>query len=97
MITMEMSLATGHEDYSDLLIEGPSWSETLRTNANPINYSKTSVIPPGRIIIKFNSNAPKVDAPQDSRFIVFNVTDFCLKQKTQGRVNVRYDKQSNPL
>jgi phosphoglycerol transferase len=80
-VVFQMSFASGHEEYSDLVISSPLISEKLRINAEPKPYYKTISLPPGNHVIKFASNARRVDAPQDPRDIVFRVENFTFQEQ----------------
>ena len=78
-VKLEMSFATGHEQFDDLIISGLI-SEKLKVNSIPSFYSKTVTVPPGESVINFRSNAPRVDAPLDTRYLVFRVEDFKMTE-----------------
>jgi hypothetical protein len=71
-IKLETAFATGHPELDDFFISGII-SEQLQVNETPVPYTKTITVPPGESIITFRSAAKRVDAPLDSRFIVFRV------------------------
>ena len=75
-----MYVATGHEQFSDLTITGASLSDNLKINAHPQFYSKMIDIPPGESVIRFASNAARVNAPLDPRYLVFRIEDFKLTE-----------------
>ena len=75
-----MALATGYEEFANLSIAGPSIWEQLKINKNPLTYSKTITVPPGRHVIRFNSDAKRVDSPTDSRLLVFKVINSRLEE-----------------
>jgi len=75
-ITLEMSFSTGWQEISNLYIKSPLLSENLIINSTPTFFSKTIIVPPGEHIITFTSDAKRVDAPLDSRFLVFRVLNF---------------------
>ena len=74
-VTLEMSFVSGYEQFADMTISGLI-SDQLKTNASPIPYSKTITVPPGESIIKFVSNAGRIDAPLDPRVLIFRIEDF---------------------
>ena len=76
-VTLEMAFATGYGEESDLVLSGLI-SEQLKVNENPRSYSKTITIPPGSHVIRFTSNARRVDAPLDPRVLMFRVENFRL-------------------
>ncbi len=79
-IRLEMYFATGHEQFASLSINGAGISEELQVNASPRFYSKTLEIPPGKSTIKFSSNAQRVNAPLDPRYLIFRIEDFKLTE-----------------
>jgi phosphoglycerol transferase len=79
-IRVDLYFATGHEQFSDLTITGASLSDNLKINAHPQFYSKMIDIPAGETVIRFSSNAPRVNAPLDPRYLVFRVEDFKLTE-----------------
>jgi phosphoglycerol transferase len=78
-VKLEMSFATGHEQLDDLIISGLI-SEQLKVNWTPSFYSKTVTVPPGESVINFRSTAQRVDAPLDTRYLVFRVEDFKMTE-----------------
>lgn len=82
-VTVEMYFATGHEQFATLSITGvgiAGISDRMQVNATPHFYSKTFQIPPGKSVLKFTSDAPRVNAPLDSRYLVFRIEDFKLTE-----------------
>jgi phosphoglycerol transferase len=75
-ITLEMDLATGYEQLSDLSVRGPLFSKTLRINSTPQSFSITLKAPPGKSVVEFRSNARRVVAPADQRVLMFRVINF---------------------
>jgi hypothetical protein len=78
-IKLEMGLATGYEEFANLSLDGPSFSEKLKINMNPTAYSRTITLPPGRHVIRFACDAKPVHAPWDNRSLVFRVLNFSLQ------------------
>jgi phosphoglycerol transferase len=52
-VTLEMTLATGRDKSSNLRIESPVYSETLKINQNDTFFSHKVIIPPGVIAVRF--------------------------------------------
>lgn len=75
----EMTLATGYEEFSNLLIDSPLFSENLKINNKAKSFSKNVTIPHGEYYIKFLCDAKRVDAPLDSRSLVFRVNNLMFK------------------
>ena len=78
-VSLEMWFATGHEQPADFFLSGLI-SEQLKVNSTPSFYSKTVTAPPGESVISFRSTAKRVEAPLDSRFLVFRVENFKLTE-----------------
>lgn len=75
----EMTFSTGYEEFSNLLIDSPLFSESLKINNKAKSFSKKITIPHGEHYIKFLCDAKRVDAPLDSRSLVFRVNNFMFK------------------
>ena len=78
-VKLEMSFATGHEQPDDFIISGLI-TDQLKVNWTPSFYSKTVTVPPGESVINFRSTAKRVDAPLDTRYLVFRVENFKLTE-----------------
>ena len=78
-IKLEMTFATGYEQFDDLHIGGLI-SEQLKVNSTPVLYSKTITAPPGESVITFRSSARRVQAPLDPRYLVFRIEDFKMTE-----------------
>jgi phosphoglycerol transferase len=78
-IKLELSFVTGYEELSDLTLSGLV-SEQLKVNDKPYFYTKTVTVPPGEAIITFRSAARRVNAPSDTRVLVFRIEDFKLTE-----------------
>ena len=74
-ISLEMAFASGYKEQSELVLSGLI-SEQLKVNENPLPYSKTITVPPGTHVIRFVSNARRVDAPNDPRVLMFRIENF---------------------
>ncbi len=79
-VVLEMSLATGYEEFSRLWIVSPWFSDELRINSAGQFFSKRVTIEPGRHVIRFVSDARRVKASGDPRVLVFRVSGFRLKE-----------------
>ncbi len=73
-ITVEMKLKS--ENDGKLNIKSNFFNEVLLLTQAPLLFSKTLTIPPGQYTIHFSCNASRVNAPNDSRELVFNVSGF---------------------
>ncbi|HEX2271417.1 MAG TPA: hypothetical protein VHH35_17865, partial [Pyrinomonadaceae bacterium] len=78
-VSLEMSFASGYEQFDDLIISGLI-SDQIKTNATPAAYSKTITLPPGISIIRFVSTGRRVDAPLDPRVLIFRIENFKLQE-----------------
>ena len=79
MVKLEMSVATGYEQLDDFSISGLI-SEQFKVNDKPRFFEKTVTVPPGESIITFRSAAKRVNAPSDTRFLVFRIEDFKMTE-----------------
>lgn len=79
VVTFEMSFATGYRESSDMIITGLI-SEQLKTGWELVTYAKTVTVPPGESVITFRSNAKRVEAPLDPRFLVFRIENFKMTE-----------------
>jgi hypothetical protein len=77
-VKIAMELYTGYPENSNLNIEGDLLEENLQVNASGVALSKSLSILPGCHIIKFTSDARRVDS-QDPRIMVFSINNFSLK------------------
>ena len=78
-IRLEMSFATGHPQLDDFTISGLV-SDDFKVNSTPHFYSTTVTVPPGESVITFRSGAARVEAPLDTRFLVFRIENFKLTE-----------------
>jgi len=78
-VRLDMSFASGYAQLDDFIISG-LLSEQFKVNDKPYVYSKTVTLPPGESIITFRSVAPRVNAPSDTRVLVFRIEDFKLTE-----------------
>jgi hypothetical protein len=74
-----MAFATGYREPSDLIITGLI-SEQLKVGWDLVSFSKTISVPPGESVITFRSNAKRIDAPLDPRFLVFRIENFKMTE-----------------
>jgi phosphoglycerol transferase len=79
VINLEMSFATGYRESSDLVISGLI-SEQLKVGWDLVTYSKPVTVPPGESVITFRSNAKRVHAPLDPRYLVFRIENFKMTE-----------------
>jgi phosphoglycerol transferase len=79
------TFSTGYSDFSRLKIDGISISENLYVNNQGYHYQKKIDLPPGRSVIKFRSDAQRVYAPGDPRYLVFRIDDFQITELEGGK------------
>lgn len=77
-IELSMELAAGYKEYSELIIKSKYFEEKLQINNKPQFYKKSITLLPGYNEIEFKSNAKKVYAPKDPRFLYFKVLNFSM-------------------
>ncbi len=75
-VSFKMDLGTSHLLYSDLFIKSALVNEHLKINVDPIHYSKTIAIPPGKYLITFESTSKKPDGSKDPRPLSYTIRDF---------------------
>ncbi len=80
-ITLEMTVGTGYEEFSYIKLESDLFTDTIQVNSAGTGYSKKITVTPGKHIIKFSCNAKRVEAPEDSRFLIFRVINFNVIQQ----------------
>ncbi|MEP7340707.1 MAG: hypothetical protein ABI977_23455 [Acidobacteriota bacterium] len=73
-IKLETAFST--ENDATLRISGDLLNEELKTGQKPLPFSKTFTIPPGKHVIHFRSDARRVLAPGDFRYLVFKMSNF---------------------
>jgi len=78
-ISISMSINSGYQEKSNLQINiNNSEKINLKINYPAIKFSKTFFIKPGLNQIEFNTNAPKIDAPNDPRDLRFRINNFSI-------------------
>lgn len=75
-VKLETSFST--ENDATLWISGDLLNEQLKTGQKPLPFAKTFTIPPGKHAIHFRSDARRVLAPGDFRYLVFKMSNFKL-------------------
>ena len=79
-VVLEMSLSSGYEEFSNLSIRSSVYNEDRKINLNPSPLTLTLTLPPGHTTIEFSSDAARVKAPADPRYLVFRVEDFRFRE-----------------
>jgi hypothetical protein len=72
-ILINTTFSSGYPEYSQLKIESPGVSDILTINNAGYRYQKEFIIPPGQYTISFISDAKRVDAPNDPRYLMFRL------------------------
>jgi len=75
-ILIEMGLETGFDESSSLRIESDLLNDSIEINSLGNLYYKKIKVPPGKHIISFYSDAKRIEAPLDTRVLIFKVTNF---------------------
>jgi phosphoglycerol transferase len=74
---LSMALATAWPDDSNLSLESDFFSEVVKINNKESVFEKTILLPPGKHIIKFSSDAKQANnAPGDTRKLFFRINDI---------------------
>jgi len=73
---VKLETAFSTENDATLRITGDLLTEELKTGQKPLPFAKTFTIPPGKHSIHFRSDARRVLAPGDFRYLVFKMTNF---------------------
>lgn len=79
-VLINTTFFTGYPEYSQLKIESPVIEANLQINNGGYYYQREIVIPPGKTTIKFSSDAKRVDAPKDPRYLVFRMDKFQISE-----------------
>ena len=72
-VKLETEIAT--ENDATLWLSG-LLNEQVKTRKEPLSFSRTFTIPPGKHRINFRSDAQRVLAPGDFRYLVFKLSNF---------------------
>jgi hypothetical protein len=75
-VRLDMILSTGHAVPYRMSIRGPQVDERLDVTRYGARFVRIIRVPPGKAQIQFRSDAPRVDAPNDPRYMVFGVSRF---------------------
>ena len=74
LIRFEMKLKS--ENNGKVFIKSNFFNEDLQLSQTPVLFVKSFIVPSGQHEISFYCDAPKVNAPNDPRELVFNITGF---------------------
>lgn len=75
-VNLETAIST--ENQATLSISG-LLNEQVKTSKEPLAFSRTFTIPPGKHRIHFRSDAQRVLAPGDFRYLVFKLSNFRIE------------------
>lgn len=77
--SITMSFTSGASAKSALQMSGDLITETLEINSIPYPLQKKIIFPPGKHLIRFESEAKKLEAPNDPRHLVFQIFNFSIQ------------------
>ncbi|MCT2195582.1 hypothetical protein M3G15_10575 [Paenibacillus sp. p3-SID1389] len=77
-ITFSGYISTSTEKKSTLVINSATFSEVIEINSVPLLYSKSIEVQPGETTITLESNAERLNAPNDPRNLYFRIDNFSL-------------------
>lgn len=86
-VTLEMSFAAGRD--ANLSIESELFAEQLKINLAGVPFSRKVTLQPGRHIIRFSTDAPRILAPLDSRIINFRIFNFKIRDGQEAKTAQR--------
>jgi len=75
-VTLEMKLGTAHNEFSNLKVKSTLFNEDLKINSDAKLYLKKITIPPGKHVIRFESDAKKPNNSVDPRLLSFIISNF---------------------
>lgn len=79
-VEINMRLFSGHEQPANMRVEGEGFTDQLFVNNQGTSYARVFTIQPGTMTIEFSCDAERVDAPTDSRVLIFRVANFTWKE-----------------
>lgn len=77
-LRIKANFRTGHQEISNLKIESSLFSDNLKINNAWYIYEKDIIVPPGEYNIVFTCDAKRVEASDDTRYLVFVIGNFQL-------------------
>ncbi|MDD4972557.1 MAG: hypothetical protein PHT07_24260 [Paludibacter sp.] len=80
----DATFATGYPELSNLNISGDLIDESLKISSAGYNFRKEIIIPPGKHIIEFTSDAVRVVAPNDPRCLIFSIKNFQMTEENKS-------------
>lgn len=73
-VNLETAFTT--ENDATLWISGNLLTEEVKTGQKPLPFTRSFTVPPGKHVIHFRSDARRVLAPGDFRYLVFKMSSF---------------------
>ena len=77
---IDTTFYSAYPESSQLKIESAMISDNLKINSSGYHYQREIVIPPGKTIVKFSSDAKRLDSPNDRRYLVFHTDNFQISE-----------------
>jgi phosphoglycerol transferase len=84
-VLFQATIATGHDEFSNMRISSPVLNKMLRVNKAGTHLEEKFLLPVGETEIKFNSDAARADAPGDERRLFFEIENLTLKDLTEAQ------------
>jgi hypothetical protein len=81
VVTLEACLAPAGPAPANLWIEGPLLNDHVVLDPASVAYQRKLSLPPGRHTLVFSCDGHRVRAPNDTRTLVFRVTQFRLAEE----------------
>jgi phosphoglycerol transferase len=83
-VLFQVTIATGHDEFSTMRISSPILNKMLRVNKAGAHLEEKLVLPVGGTDIKFSSDAAPVHPPGEERRLVFGIENLTLRDLTQA-------------
>lgn len=80
-IKMEMRFFSVSKESAEVRIQGPEFSDSVFTDIDGRDYSRTFVVPPGASSISFYCTGNRVFAPADPRVLIFRIVNFSWQEE----------------
>lgn len=75
-ITIDFTIGSSSQNDSNLTISLNEIKKTFKVNSNAIRIVEKIILKPGENVLKFETDAPKVEAPNDPRNLYLRITNF---------------------
>ena len=79
-VRITTTFMSGYPDQSDLEISGPLFIDHIFINKTGTKYSREFELAPGYNVFTLSSEAKRVNAPGDSRYLVFRMNNFVFEE-----------------